>query len=882
MATVNKNFKVKNGLVVEGTTATVNGNQVLSETASDQYIIDLIGGETLVTSVESTQMEVVSGELNIKSGVFDASGAAAAAQSAAATDATTKANAAKSGAEATASADATSKANAAQAAAEATAASDATTKANAAISTAAADATTKANNAKSGAEATASADATSKANAAQAAAEATAALDATAKANAAKTAAEATAALDATAKADAALVAANAHTDAEVTALVNGAPALLNTLNELAEAIGENPNYAVDLAASVGEKVAKAGDTMTGALTLSGAPTSSLHAATKGYVDGRETAITTAYQTYADDAAEGARTYAMGDATIKADAVASDLTDHENATVAHGATGAVVGTTNTQTLTNKTIGDTLNFTGAGAMTINSDSHIVLTPAAGSSVKWGADVLATQAYVDGQTTSDVAEGTNLYFTSQRAIDAVGGTIGDQINLLDTDDIEEGDDNLYFTNARALSATSAAYDVAGAAAAADTSARGYADGLAVNYDAAGSANTAYSDAVAAAATDATTKANNAKSGAEATASADATAKANAAEAAAIAAAALDATSKANGAETDAIAAAALDATSKANAAQTAAEATAASALSTAISTEVTNRNSAITSAISTEVTDRNTAITAAVAAVVDAAPAALDTLNELAAALADSPDTVSNLTTLVGTKAPLASPALTGVPTAPTAAADTSTTQIATTAFAKAEADAAQAAAEATASADATSKANAAQSAAEATASADATTKANNAKSGAEATASADATSKANAAEAAAEATAQAALDDVLDGTTAFTEINVNSEAKQIAASSSGTATVVGTAYQWAKADYRSAKLLVKIDNGTDNEMSEILVTLDSTDNIAITEYAIVGTNGSRGTITADISGANVRVRVTPTNNSTVKVSGTLLK
>jgi hypothetical protein len=60
------------------------------------------------------------------------------------------------------------------------------------------------------------------------------------------------------------------------------------------------------------------------------------------------------------------------------------------------------------------------------------------------------------------------------------------------------------------------------------------------------------------------------------------------------------------------------------------------------------------------------------------------------------------------------------------------------------------------------------------------------------------------------------------------------------------------------------------------------MSEILVTLDSTDNIAITEYAIVGTNGSRGTITADISGANVRVRVTPTNNSTIKVTGTLLK
>ena len=76
MATANKDFKVKHGLIVEGANATVNGNQVLTETASDQYIIDLIGGETLVTSVESTQMEVINGELNIKSGVFDPAGSA--------------------------------------------------------------------------------------------------------------------------------------------------------------------------------------------------------------------------------------------------------------------------------------------------------------------------------------------------------------------------------------------------------------------------------------------------------------------------------------------------------------------------------------------------------------------------------------------------------------------------------------------------------------------------------------------------------------------------------------------------------------------------------------------------------------------------------------
>ena len=482
----------------------------------------------------------------------------------------------------------------------------------------------------------------------------------------------------------------------------------------------------------------------------------------------------------------------------------------------------------------------------------------------------------------------------------------GTVSSLSNH-DTADLAENATNKYFTDARAITATAASYDVIGAAAAAKTAA-------------------------------------------EATASADATSKANAAKTAAEATAAADATSKANTAKSEAISAAATDATTKANNAVTSAN----SYTDTAISTEVSNRNSAISSAISTEVTNRNTAITNAVAAVVDAAPAALDTLNELAAALADSPDTVSNLTTLVGTKAPLASPALTGVPTAPTAAADTSTTQIATTAFAKAEADAAQAAAEATASADATSKANAAQSAAEATASADATTKANNAKSGAEATASADATAKANAAQAAAiahadalttsdvaEGTAQyftdarakssaaslltgatlsnititgtgagltiTAENGIADSTTSnlvegsnlyftnaravdaleavvpnFTAVELNSVAKQVAATLSAPTAGVQTAHAFAKADYRSAEYLVKIANGNHTEISKVLLTLDSTDGIAITEYGIVGTNGSLGTVSAGISGANVQLLVTTANNtSTVTVVGTLL-
>jgi hypothetical protein len=68
-----------------------------------------------------------------------------------------------------------------------------------------------------------------------------------------------------------------------------------------------------------------------------------------------------------------------------------------------------------------------------------------------------------------------------------------------------------------------------------------------------------------------------------------------------------------------------------------------------------------------------------------ALIAAAPAALDTLDELAAALGDDANFAATLTTSLALKAPLASPTFTGIPAAPTAVAATSTTQLATTEF-----------------------------------------------------------------------------------------------------------------------------------------------------------------------------------------------------
>jgi hypothetical protein len=68
------------------------------------------------------------------------------------------------------------------------------------------------------------------------------------------------------------------YVDTAVANLVNSAPGTLDTLGEIATAISAGGTV-------FDAMVLKSGSTMTGALTLSGAPSSNLHAATKAYVD---------------------------------------------------------------------------------------------------------------------------------------------------------------------------------------------------------------------------------------------------------------------------------------------------------------------------------------------------------------------------------------------------------------------------------------------------------------------------------------------------------------------------------------------------------------------------------------------------------------------
>ena len=82
--------------------------------------------------------------------------------------------------------------------------------------------------------------------------------------------------------------------------LVDNAPQALNTLNELASALNNDANFASSVITTLNSKLALAGGTMTGALTLNADPTENLQAATKQYVDSAVSSFATSLSELSD------------------------------------------------------------------------------------------------------------------------------------------------------------------------------------------------------------------------------------------------------------------------------------------------------------------------------------------------------------------------------------------------------------------------------------------------------------------------------------------------------------------------------------------------------------------------------------------------------
>ena len=267
-------------------------------------------------------------------------------------------------------------------------------------------------------------------------------------------------------------IASTAFVTGAVSDLINASPAVLDTLSELAAAINNDDSFATTVANSIATKVTRAGDTLTGFLTLHADPSSSMHAATKNYVDDQINAQMI-YST--DDVPEGSlNLYYTANRVRSAITLQSNNTavlDYNSATGALSynhptSDGVLEGTTNLY-YTNSRV--------RNAISLTSDDNQIL----GYGVSTGAFTFTTP------DTDKIVEGSiNQYFTTTRArnsvnnganidYDSATGTISTQaavwsVNtqthdvVLDTDDISEGTTNLYFTNGRVGSAISLTSD------------------------------------------------------------------------------------------------------------------------------------------------------------------------------------------------------------------------------------------------------------------------------------------------------------------------------------------------------------------------------------------------------------------------------------
>lgn len=212
----------------------------------------------------------------------------------------------------------------------------------------------------------------------------------------------------ATAKAAAEATAAT-YTDSAITSLVGGAPELLDTLNELAAALGDNPDVITDLTAVAAGKqdalVAGTGITLNGETNTISVTAGTYDAA------GSATAAQTAAELYADGLASnydaaGAATTALADSKTYTNTVAAGLqTDIDNAVAASFASSAGDGLDVTDGILSVDAGTGLNFNAGGALKIDRTTVDTYYDAAGSAAAAQSAAEATAAtYTDGRETA----------------------------------------------------------------------------------------------------------------------------------------------------------------------------------------------------------------------------------------------------------------------------------------------------------------------------------------------------------------------------------------------------------------------------------------------------------------------------------------------
>ena len=186
------------------------------------------------------------------------------------------------------------------------------------------------------------------------------------------------------------------YVDTTIANLIGNAPAVLDTLKEIADAINNDPNFYTS-------KLNLSGGTMTGALILNANPGTNLEAATKQYVDNATLGVTV-YST--DDVPEGTNLY-YTEARVD--------TRFDSRLATKSTTNLTEGTN--LYYTNTRARNAISVDGSGSY--NASTGVI-------TVTGGVTSVNTKSGDVTLITTDIGEGTNLYYTDARARTAISVT------------------------------------------------------------------------------------------------------------------------------------------------------------------------------------------------------------------------------------------------------------------------------------------------------------------------------------------------------------------------------------------------------------------------------------------------------------------------
>lgn len=226
-------------------------------------------------------------------------------------------------------------------------------------------------------------------------------------------------------------VATETYVDTAVNNLIDAAPGTLDTLNELAAAIGDDANFATTITNTVNTKLAIA-DFSTSFDTDFNAKST-------------------------DDLSEGDNLY-YTNARVNS-AFDSRLSSKSTDNVSEGPTNLYF--TETRARNSISVSGDLSYnasTGVISLTTykSADFDTDLASKSTSDLAEGDNLYYTQSRVNSafdtrllsKTTSDLSEGDNLYYTSDR----VNSAFDSRLATKSTDNVSEGSTNLYYTDAR----------------------------------------------------------------------------------------------------------------------------------------------------------------------------------------------------------------------------------------------------------------------------------------------------------------------------------------------------------------------------------------------------------------------------------------------